>query len=185
MGVTGGIHPTSTEPARLCRYKLLHAANENKIQLFSACSIKVKPSSAAKKEREKRKLQWNVREESRWSPCWLPGLSESLPLKPCNAASTIQSATVTVAERHTGLTVILFFVMRNWHFKPCQVFFHPSCVFGTSRTSITRLSRPLVTFLCRSFPSWSRLISTTVFGTSWTTLFLPSTSCINSSSTPV
>lgn len=62
---------------------------------------------------------------------------------------------------------------------------HPSCVFGTSHTFITRLSQPLVTFLSRSFQSWSRLISMTAFGTSWTTLFLPSTSCINSSSTPV
>lgn len=38
---------------------------------------------------------------------------------------------------------------------------------------------------CRSFRSLSRPISTIVFGTSWTTLFLPSTSCTNSSSMPV
>lgn len=41
-------------------------------------------------------------------------------------------------------------------------------------------------FACwfRSFQSWSRPINTTVFATSWTTSFLPSTSCTNSSSTP-
>lgn len=67
----------------------------------------------------------------------------------------------------------------------CEVSARPSRVFETSHTFIVEVSQPLVTFLCRSFQSWSRLISMTVFATSWTTLFLPSTSCINSSSTPV
>lgn len=41
------------------------------------------------------------------------------------------------------------------------------------------------TYLFRSSLSWSRPINMTVFATSWTTLFLPSTSCTSSSSMPV
>lgn len=53
-----------------------------------------------------------------------------------------------------------------------------------SPTAITKVSPPLVAFLSRSFQSWSQPINMTAFGTSWTTLYRPSTSCINSSSTP-
>lgn len=131
--------------------------------------------------------QFIWKEEVRKSQCWLPRLCGGLPLKSLRLFPP--SATVTAAGREN--TPVCVFIRRKWHFetkrcfKPGQVFFRPPCIFGTSRTFISRLSQPLVTFLSRSFQSWSRLISMTVFATSWTTLFLPSTSCINSSSTPV
>lgn len=126
-----------------------------------------------------------------------------LPLMRFNARFTIQSAAVRDAEREkfpgSCCAVVSFFSREKLTLKQtgaskpaveacwslCEVSARPSRVFETSHTFIVEVSQPLVTFLCRSFQSWSRLISMTVFATSWTTLFLPSTSCINSSSTPV
>lgn len=58
-------------------------------------------------------------------------------------------------------------------------------IFFISSSSLIQWGFAPFVLLSRSFLSWSQHINMTVFGTSWTTLFLPNTFYINFSSMPV